>query len=46
VLYSGTIPTIGKISYADRWRVTLANQKLHKKITTEYAVQRLPDCIE
>jgi hypothetical protein len=46
VLYSGTISTIGEISYANRWRVTLADQKQVKQITAEYTVQQLPGAIE
>lgn len=46
VLYSGTIPTIGTICYASRWRVSITDQKLGKQITTEYAVEQLPAPIE
>lgn len=46
VLYSGTIPTIGEITYADRWRISLCDKKLHRSIEFEYEVEVLPECIE
>ena len=33
VLYSGTIPTIGDISFGTRWRITMADTKLNRKIS-------------
>ena len=46
VLYSGTIPTIGEITYADQWRISLIDEKLGRRIQAEYAVEVLPECIE
>lgn len=46
VLYSGTIPTIGEITYANRWKIALFDKKLNRSITAEYTVEVLPECIE
>lgn len=46
VLYSGTIPTIGEITYGSKWRISMIDLKLDHKITFEYAVKVLPKCIE
>ncbi len=46
VLYSGTIPTIGTITYASKWRISLEDKKLDRRIVAEYTVEVLPDCIE
>lgn len=46
VIYSGTIPTIGEITYANKWRISLKDQKTNRLITTEYIVEVLPACIE
>lgn len=46
VLYSGTIPTTGEITYASKWRISLVDRKLNRQISTEYVVKQLPECIE
>ena len=46
VLYSGTIPTIGDISFGTRWRITMADTKLNRKISFMYEVEILPPGIE
>ena len=46
ILYSGTIPTIGEMIYAPKWRITMTDKHLSKEIKKEYAVEILPDSIE
>lgn len=46
VLYSGTIPTIGEITFGRRWRITMNDTKLQRKIAFTYEVEVLPACIE
>lgn len=46
VLYSGTIPTIGEITYGTKWRITMTDEKLNRSISFTYEVAVLPDCIE
>jgi hypothetical protein buboB_32870 len=45
-LYSGTIPTIGEITYARQWRITLCDRQMDRTISFEYTVEILPECIE
>lgn len=46
ILYSGTIPTIGEITYGTKWRITMTDEKLARSISFTYEVAVLPECIE
>lgn len=45
-LYSGTIPTIGEITYGDRWKIEMMDETNGKTIGFEYAVKQLPESID
>lgn len=45
VLFSGTIPTIGEMTFGKAWRIEMIDPVLQRKICHEYQVVRLPDPI-
>lgn len=46
VLYSGTIPTIGKLCFGKQWRIRMADPVLDREIAFEYEVETLPEAVE
>lgn len=46
VLFSGTVPTIGEMTFGEAWRIAMVDPVLNRKIEHEYLVDRLADSID